>query len=197
MDQLVLLLKDVQPDTELGKVMLKIESFHGNTWAQQIDLLLTESLHSLGGRALHRDPIGLWVRIQLKPSEFSGVYNDTCEDNFSLPSITYSSNSIHFMYGPQGNSRFFSRESWCSRDEVEGNIRTRGKATLGSFPRDQTSSALLHISTIPSTIAAKDPERARTAELYPGRDTFDFDHTHVTRNQPITVLVLSSESLAI
>ena len=31
MDQLVLLLKDVQPDTELAKVMFKIESFHGNT----------------------------------------------------------------------------------------------------------------------------------------------------------------------
>lgn len=40
-------------------------------------------------------------------------------------------------------------------------------------------------------------ERATTAELYPGRDTFEFDWGHVTNNQPITVLVLLSESLGI
>ena len=32
-----------------------------------------------------------------------------------------------------------------SRDEVEGNIRTRGKTKLTSFPRDHTLSALLYI----------------------------------------------------
>ena len=30
--------------------------------------------------------------------------------------------------------------------------------------------------------------------LYPGRDTFEFDKGHVTKNQPITVLILFSES---
>ena len=40
-------------------------------------------------------------------------------------------------------------------------------------------------------------ERATTAQLYPGRDTFEFDQRHVTKNQPITVLVLLSESLGI
>ena len=39
--------------------------------------------------------------------------------------------------------------------------------------------------------------RATTAQLYPGRDTFEFDPGHVTKNQPITVLILLSESLAI
>ena len=39
--------------------------------------------------------------------------------------------------------------------------------------------------------------RATTAQLYPGRDTFEFDQGHVTKNQPITVLILLSESLAI
>ena len=39
--------------------------------------------------------------------------------------------------------------------------------------------------------------RAATAHLYPGRDTFEFDQGHATKNQPITVLVLLSESLAI
>ena len=35
--------------------------------------------------------------------------------------------------------------------------------------------------------------RATTAQLCPGRDTFEFDQGHVTKNQPITVLVLLSE----
>ena len=34
-----------------------------------------------------------------------------------------------------------------------------------------------------------------TAQLYPGRDTFEFDQGHVTNNQPITVLALLSKSL--
>ena len=38
--------------------------------------------------------------------------------------------------------------------------------------------------------------RATTAQLYPGRDTFEFDQGQVTKNQPITVLILLSESLA-
>ena len=38
---------------------------------------------------------------------------------------------------------------------------------------------------------------ATTAQLYPGRDTFEFDQEHMTKNQPITVLVLLSESLGI
>ena len=36
-----------------------------------------------------------------------------------------------------------------------------------------------------------------TAQLYPDRDTFEFDQAHVTKNQLITVLILLSESLAI
>ena len=36
-----------------------------------------------------------------------------------------------------------------------------------------------------------------TAQFYPGRDTFEFDPGHVTKNQTITVLILLSESLAI
>ena len=43
----------------------------------------------------------------------------------------------------------------------------------------------------------KDGVRVTTAQLYPGRDTFEFDQRHVTKNQPITVLILLSESLAI
>ena len=43
----------------------------------------------------------------------------------------------------------------------------------------------------------KDGARATTAQLYPGRDTFEFDQGHVTKNQPITVFILLSESLAI
>ena len=36
---------------------------------------------------------------------------------------------------------------------------------------------------------------ATTAQLYPGWDTFEFDQGHVTKNQPITVLILLSESV--
>ena len=51
-------------------------------------------------------------------------------------------NNIHLMYGPEGNSWFcFPESPHVSRDEVEGNIRTRGKTKLTSFPRDQTLSA--------------------------------------------------------
>ena len=39
--------------------------------------------------------------------------------------------------------------------------------------------------------------RATTAQLYPGRDTFEFSQRHMTKNQSITVLILLSESLAI
>ena len=38
---------------------------------------------------------------------------------------------------------------------------------------------------------------ATTAQLFRGRDTFEFDQGHVTMNQPITVLILLSESLAV
>ena len=34
-------------------------------------------------------------------------------------------------------------------------------------------------------------------ETNPDRDTFEFDQGHVTKNQPITMLVLPSESLGI
>ena len=43
----------------------------------------------------------------------------------------------------------------------------------------------------------KDGVRATTAQLYPGRDTFEFDQGHVTKNQPITALILLIESVAI
>ena len=77
---------------------------------------------------------------------------------------------------------------------------TRGKTKLTSFPRDHTLSVLLYILDFPlnNHIAKtnKDGVRATTAQLCPGRDTFEFDQGHVTKNQPITVLILSSESLA-
>ena len=90
---------------------------------------------------------------------------------------------IHLMHGPEGNS-------WCcfpespdvSRDEVEGNIRTCFVIYL-DFPLNN------HIAKFGAT--------ATTAQLYHGRDTFEFDQGHVTKNQPITVLILLSESLAI
>ena len=37
----------------------------------------------------------------------------------------------------------------------------------------------------------KDGVQATTAQLYPGRDAFEFDLGHVTKNQPITVLIIT------
>ena len=66
-----------------------------------------------------------------------------------------------------------------------------------SFPKDQTLGSLFSIWTFPSTIAAKHPEQATTAELYPVRDTFEFDQGHLTKSHPVTVLFLLSGSLGI
>ena len=51
------------------------------------------------------------------------------------------------MYGPEGNSwSCFPKSLNVSQDEVEGNIRTRGKTKLTCFPRDHTLiKALLYI----------------------------------------------------
>ena len=47
------------------------------------------------------------------------------------------------MYGPERNSQFCFLESQdVCRDEIEGNIRTRGKTKLTSFPRDHALSVL-------------------------------------------------------
>ena len=43
----------------------------------------------------------------------------------------------------------------------------------------------------------KDGVWATTTQLYSGQDTFEFDQGQVTKNQPITVLISVSESLAI
>ena len=50
------------------------------------------------------------------------------------------------MCAPEGNSEFCFPESLnVSRDEVEGNIETRGKTKLTIyFPREYTLSALLY-----------------------------------------------------
>ena len=39
--------------------------------------------------------------------------------------------------------------------------------------------------------------RPTTTQFYPGWDTFEFDQGHMGKNQPITMLVLLSESLGI
>ena len=59
-------------------------------------------------------------------------------------------NNIHLMYGPEGNSWSCFPESLnVSQDEVEGNIRTRGKTKLTCLSQDHTLSASLYIKTFP------------------------------------------------
>ena len=74
------------------------------------------------------------------------------------------------MYGPKGNSF------------PEG-LYIKCFVTYLDFPLNN------HI--------AKLVVRATTVQLYPCPDTFEFDQGHMTKNQPITVLILLSESLAI
>ena len=38
---------------------------------------------------------------------------------------------------------------------------------------------------------------ATTAQFFPSQDTFEFDQGHMTKNQPITVFVLLTESLGV
>ena len=85
----------------------------------------------------------------------------------------------------------FSREPWSG---------SWGKTKLTSFPRDHALSILLlgiYLDFPLNNHIAKFDVRATTAQLYPGQDTFEFDQGHVTPNQPITVLILLSGSLAI
>ena len=52
-------------------------------------------------------------------------------------------NSIHLKSDPERRRQFCYPESPnVSQDEVEGNIRTRGKTELTGFPRDLTLSVL-------------------------------------------------------
>ena len=47
------------------------------------------------------------------------------------------------MSDPNGNSQLcFPKSPGVSHDEIEGNIRTRGKTKLTGFPRDLTLSIL-------------------------------------------------------
>ena len=61
-----------------------------------------------------------------------------------------------------------------SQDEVEGNIRTRGKTKLTTFPKGPYIKCFVIYLDLPSTITAKQSinkqstERATTAELYTG-----------------------------
>ena len=64
------------------------------------------------------------------------------------------------------------------------------------FPRDLTLSALLYIFRLSLKQSCGKNKRAvvfgaqaTTVQSYSGQDTFEFDQGHVTKNQPITVLV--------
>ena len=92
-------------------------------------------------------------------------------------------NNIYYyiiMYGPEGNSFVFSRVLM---------IRTRCIKCFVIY--------LDFLFNNHSKTNKQTTERATTAELYPGRDIFVFYQGHVTKNRPISVLVLLNESLGI
>ena len=72
------------------------------------------------------------------------------------------------------------------------------KTKLTSFPKGPYIKCFVIYLDFPlNNHMAKFGVRATTAQLYSGQDTFEFDWGHVTKNQPITVLILLSESLPI
>ena len=88
------------------------------------------------------------------------------------------------MYGPEGNSQLcFPENPDVSRDEVEGNIRTQGKTNLNQFPEGpHIKCFVIYIQTfMQQNQTNKDGVRATTAQLYPGRDTFEFDQGQIGR----------------
>ena len=93
----------------------------------------------------------------------------------------------------------FSRESRCFPRRSRGKHLGKTKLLVTSFQRDHTLSVLLYnyVDFPLNYYIAKCDVRATTAQLYPVQDTFEFDQGHVTKNQPIAVLILLSESLAI
>ena len=62
---------------------------------------------------------------------------------------------------------------------------------LGNYDPKGISFVFLRVTTVVFGVWAT------SVQLYLGRDTFEFDQGHVTKNQPITVLVLLSENRGI
>ena len=93
-------------------------------------------------------------------------------------------NIIHLMYGPEGNSFVFPRVLMFPE--------TKSRETSGSRENKTVSLGTIHkVCNIPQF-----SYYLGQFYYYLGRDTFEFDQGQVTKNQPITVLVLLYESLA-
>ena len=87
-----------------------------------------------------------------------------------------------------------------SLDFVSRNIKTRGKIKLTSFPRDHYIKCfVIHLDFHSTKQALCIQHTGNNCAIIVSLscDTFEFDQGHVTKNRPITVLVLSSESLGI
>ena len=69
--------------------------------------------------------------LEARAANFSGKASRISRCHSARHSLTFISNIIHLMCAPSGNSEFCFPESLnVSRDEVEGNIETRGKTKL-------------------------------------------------------------------
>ena len=66
------------------------------------------------------------------------------EDYFPIPDLDEQYYTLNVRSGGRQLVLFSQCFPDVSRDEVEGNIRTRGKAKLTGFLRDLTSSVLLY-----------------------------------------------------
>ena len=69
----------------------------------------------------------------------------TLTEHLKLRLKAANSYTVLVISDPEGNSQFcFPENPDVSRDEVKGNIRTRGKTELTGLPRDLTLSVLLY-----------------------------------------------------
>ena len=103
---------------------------------------------------------------------------------------------------PRETVSLFSRESRCFLRQSRGKHQDSRENKTNLFPEGlYIKCFVIYLDFLLSYHIVKPNKqsavRATTAQLYPDRVTFEFDQGHVTKNQPITVFILLSESLAI
>ena len=88
---------------------------------------------------------------------------------------------IHLMYGPEGKQLvLFSRESWCFPRRSRGKHQDSRENITNWFPKGPYITCFVIYLDFPlnNHIAKTNKQsavRATTAQLYPGRDAFEFD----------------------
>ena len=110
------------------------------------------------------------------------------QSTFLILSACFSSTSCYFSSGIILKIVPFQLEALCL---CCAHSRKKKKKTRSVFP------VFCHTTFHHALITCSDVSREGFAQMYHDRDTFDFSQGHVTRNQPLAVPVLLSESQGI